>query len=151
MAHFSLQVYNTVMEQTYTIQEVAERTGISIYTLRYYEHIGLIHAIGRLQNSHRRYSDADIGWIEFLLKLRATGMPIQQMRAYAELQRLGDASLVERIEMLKTHQRQTEAHIRQLTDSLALINYKIQFYEGELAARAASSTADQPLRERSSS
>jgi DNA-binding transcriptional MerR regulator len=139
------------MEQTYTIQEVAERTGISIYTLRYYEHIGLIHSIGRLQNSHRRYSEADIGWIEFLLKLRATGMPIQQMRAYAELQRLGDASLAERIEMLKAHQRETEAHIRQLTEHLALINYKIQFYEGELAARAVSSPADQLLRERSSS
>lgn len=139
------------MEQTYTIQEVAERTGISIYTLRYYEHIGLIHAIGRLQNSHRRYSDADIGWIEFLLKLRATGMPIQQMRAYAQLQRLGDASIAERIEMLKAHQRETEAHIRQLTDSLALINYKIQFYEGELAARAARSTTDQLVRERSTS
>ncbi|HEU5200630.1 MAG TPA: MerR family transcriptional regulator [Ktedonobacterales bacterium] len=139
------------MEQTYTIQEVAERTGISIYTLRYYEHIGLIHPIGRLQNSHRRYSDTDIGWIEFLLKLRSTGMPIQQMRAYAELQRRGDGSVAERIKMLKAHQQETEAHIRQLTDNLALINHKIQFYEGELAARAASSTADQFLRERSSS
>ncbi len=123
------------MEQTYTIQEAAKRTGLSIHTLRYYEEIGLIHPIGRLINSHRRYSEADIGWIEFLLKMRATGMPIQQMRTYAELQRQGDATLAQRVALLKAHKRQTEERIRQLNEYLTVINYKIEWYEGELAAR----------------
>lgn len=129
------------MEQTYTIQEAARSTGVSIHTLRYYEEIGLIHPIGRLENSHRRYADSDIGWIEFLLKLRATGMPIHQMQTYARLQRLGDETLAERIAMLKAHKQDTEARMRQLQEYLELINYKIEYYEGELAQRQEPSQA----------
>jgi DNA-binding transcriptional MerR regulator len=119
----------------YTIQEVARSTGVSIHTLRYYEEIGLIHPIVRLENSHRRYAEADIDWIEFLLRLRATGMSIQKMRLYADLERLGDATLAERVAMLKAHQQETEARMRQLNEYLALINAKIEWYEGELAAQ----------------
>jgi DNA-binding transcriptional MerR regulator len=72
-----------------TIQQVADATGLSVYTLRYYERIGLIHLIDRAENRHRRYSIYDLDWIEFLTKLRTTGMSIQQMLSYAELQRHG--------------------------------------------------------------
>jgi DNA-binding transcriptional MerR regulator len=114
---------------TLTIQQVAEATGLSVHTLRYYERIGLIHPIGRAENTHRRYSDDDIGWINFLNKLRATGMPIQQMQAYAELQRLGDASLAERVEMLKELRNNVETHIDELQEHLKLIYYKIDIYQ----------------------
>ncbi len=116
-------------EHKLTIQQVAEVTGLSVYTLRYYERIGLIHHIGRIENTHRRYSSDDIGWIEFLNKLRATGMSIQQMVAYAELQRLGDGSLPERLEMLRTHQQEVEQHMRELHDYLNVICGKIEYYQ----------------------
>lgn len=45
-----------------------------IHTLRYYEKIGLIVAIGRNSNGYRYYSAADIEWISFLKRLKATGM-----------------------------------------------------------------------------
>ncbi len=112
-----------------TIQQVAEATGLSVHTLRYYERIGLIHPIGRAENTHRRYSTDDIGWIEFLNKLRATGMPIQQMQAYAELQRQGDVSLPERVEMLKELRHNVETHIAELQEHLKLIYYKIEIYQ----------------------
>jgi DNA-binding transcriptional MerR regulator len=114
---------------TLTIQQVAEATGLSVHTLRYYERIGLIHPIGRAENTHRRYSDDDIGWINFLNKLRAIGMPIQQMQAYAELQRLGDVSLPERVEMLKELRQNVETHIDELQEHLKLIYYKIDIYQ----------------------
>lgn len=114
---------------TLTIQQVAEATGLSVHTLRYYERIGLIHPIGRAENTHRRYSDDDIGWINFLNKLRAIGMPIQQMQAYAELQRLGDVSLPERMEMLKELRQNVETHIDELQEHLKLIYYKIDLYQ----------------------
>ncbi|NWG15084.1 MAG: MerR family transcriptional regulator [Chloroflexi bacterium] len=116
-----------------TIQEVAEATGLSVHTLRYYERIGLIHSIGRAQNTHRRYSMDDVGWIEFLKKLRATGMPIHQMLRYAELQRMGDETLPERLEMLKELRRNVEAHMAELQEHLKVIQYKIELY-GELLA-----------------
>lgn len=112
-----------------TIQQVAEATGLSTYTLRYYERIGLIHPIDRAQNTHRRYTLDDIGWIEFLNKLRATGMSIQQMQRYAKLQRQGDDTLPERVEMLRMLQQEAEARIAELREHLKLIRYKIGLYE----------------------
>lgn len=116
-----------------TIQQVAEITGLSVYTLRYYERIGLIHPIGREKSSHRRYTMDDVGWIEFLNKLRATGMSIQQMQAYANLQRQGDSTLAERVEMLKAHRNKVEAHMNELQENLRIIHYKIDLYETILA------------------
>jgi len=118
---------NTQTEQL-TIQQVAEATGLSVHTLRYYERIGLIHPIGRMENTHRRYTTDDIGWIEFLMKLRATGMSIQDMQVYAELQRQGDDTLPERLEMLKALQRDVEARIDELHEHLKLIRYKVSVY-----------------------
>lgn len=116
----------------FNIQQVAEATGLSAHTLRYYERIGLIHPIDRGGNTHRRYSQDDIGWIGFLIKLRATGMPIQQMQEYAALQRQGDVTLPERVEMLRDLRQQAEAHIEMLEEHLKLIRYKIEFYQGIL-------------------
>lgn len=112
-----------------TIQQVAEATGLSTHTLRYYERIGLIHTIDRAQNTHRRYTMDDVGWIEFLNKLRATGMSIQQMQRYAELQRQGDDTLPERVDMLRMLQQEAEAHIAEVREHLKLIRYKIGLYE----------------------
>jgi DNA-binding transcriptional MerR regulator len=122
---------------TLTIQQVAEATKLSGHTLRYYERIGLIHPIGRAENGHRRYSTNDIGWIDFLTKLRATGMSIQQMQQYAELQRQGDATLVQRIEMLKAHRCNVEARMNELHEHLKLISYKIEFYSELLKEKGA--------------
>ncbi len=114
-----------------TIQQVAEATGLSVHTLRYYERIGLIHPIHRAQNTHRRYSNEDVGWIDFLNKLRATGMSIQQMQRYAELQRQGDETLPERVEMLRRLQQEAEQRICDLQDHLSVIRYKIEIYSSK--------------------
>ena len=118
-----------------TIQQVAEATGLSVYTLRYYERIGLIDPIGRAENSHRRYTASDIGWIDFLTKLRCAGMSIQQMLTYTRLQRAGDDTLAERIGMLKAQRGSVEARIEELRDYLTVLDYKISYYEGVLAER----------------
>jgi DNA-binding transcriptional MerR regulator len=112
-----------------TIQEVTEATGLSAHTLRYYERIGLIHPIEREENTRRRYTSDDLGWIDFLLKLRATGMSIRDMQRYAELQRQGDETLPERVEMLKVLRDNVEAHIDELNEHLKLIYYKIEIYQ----------------------
>lgn len=111
-----------------TIQEAAEATGLTPHTLRYYERIGLIHPINREENTRRCYSVDDLGWIEFLLKLRATGMSIKDMQRYAELQRQGDETLPERVQMLMSLRDKVEAHIDEMNEHLKLIHYKIDYY-----------------------
>jgi DNA-binding transcriptional MerR regulator len=118
-----------IQKDRLTIQEVAEATGLSAHTLRYYERVGLIHPIDREQNTHRRYTSDDVGWIEFLTKLRATGMSIRDMQKYAELQRRGDETLPERVEMLKALRDKVEEHMDELNEHLKLIYYKIEIYQ----------------------
>ena len=117
-----------IQKEKLTIQEVTQATGLSAHTLRYYERIGLIHPIERQENTRRSYTSDDVGWINFLLKLRAIGMSIRDMQRYAELQRQGDETLPERLEMLKSLRDQVEAHIDELNEHLKLIHYKIEIY-----------------------
>ena len=118
-----------IQKDKLTVQEVSRATGLSTHTLRYYERIGLIHPIRREGNSHRHYTPEDVGWIKFLLKLRATGMSIKDMQRYAELQRQGDETLPERVEMLKSLQKKVEVRMHELDEHLKLICYKIEIYQ----------------------
>ena len=117
-----------IQNKKLTIQEAAEATGLTPHTLRYYERIGLIHPINREGNTRRCYTADDVGWIEFLLKLRATGMSIKDMQRYAQLQRQGDETLPERVEMLMSLRDKVEAHIEEMNEHLKLIHYKIDYY-----------------------
>ena len=118
-----------IQKDKLTIQEVSQVTGLSAHTLRYYERIRLIHPIDREENTRRCYTADDVGWIEFLLKLRATGMSIKDMQKYAELQRQGDETLPERVEMLKSLRDNVEARMSELNEHLKLIYYKIEIYQ----------------------
>jgi DNA-binding transcriptional MerR regulator len=117
-----------IQNEKLTIQQVAQATGLTPHTLRYYERIGLIHPIQREENTRRHYTADDLSWIDFLLKLRATGMSIKDMQRYAELQRQGDVTLPERVEMLKSLRDKVEAHIDEMNEHLKLVYYKIDYY-----------------------
>ena len=118
-----------IQKDKLTIQEVAQATGLTTHTLRYYERIGLIHPINREENTRRCYTADDVGWIDFLLKLRATGMSIKDMQKYAKLQRQGDETLPERVEMLKALRDNVESRMEELNEHLKLVRYKIDYYQ----------------------
>lgn len=117
------------MEQELTIQQVAEATGLSTHTLRYYERCDLIAPIHRDRNGHRRYSAQDIFWIQFLTKLRMTGMPIRQIQQYATLLRQRPDAVQERRALLEAHRQTVVDQVQQLQENLAVIDWKIQHYK----------------------
>ena len=116
------------MDAELTIQQVSERIGLSVYTLRYYERNGLLEPINRAANGHRRYSSTDIKRIEFLTKLRMTGMPIRQMQTYARSLRQNPEAYDERREILEAHEREIQQRIQEFTQNLKMIQWKIQNY-----------------------
>jgi DNA-binding transcriptional MerR regulator len=67
--------------------QVAEQTGFSLDTLRYYERIGLLDDIARNSGGQRVFTEDDVAWLRILRCLRDTGMPIARMVRYAELAR----------------------------------------------------------------
>jgi DNA-binding transcriptional MerR regulator len=112
----------------YTISEVVAHTGLSAHTLRWYERIGLMPDVGRSHTGQRRYSEADLGWLSLVSKLRLTGMPVADMVRYAELVRAGQHTFAERRELLEEHRENVRQHITELQDTLAVIDLKIGFY-----------------------
>jgi DNA-binding transcriptional MerR regulator len=119
----------TLVDSSLSISEAAERTALSTHTLRYYEREGLmIGGVDRASSSHRRYSEADISWVQFLTKLRSTAMPIARVREYVDLVRLGEVSTPSRLELLLAHRESVIAQLDEMTHSLAAIDYKIATY-----------------------
>ncbi len=116
------------MKQILTIQQAASIAGLSVHTLRYYEKIGLLNKVSRTENGYRSYSEQDMAWIDFLNRLRVTGMPIRTMEKFAALRRKGEASVRERRELLEQHETNIQAHMAELEESLRKIQEKIALY-----------------------
>lgn len=116
------------MESCLTIQEVAKRTGLTAYTLRYYERIGLIAPIARASGGQRRYANSDMDWLAFLMRLRATDMPIHRMQEFARLRSEGNGTVTERRKMLDGHLIEVVAQIQALQQSAQVLTAKIEFY-----------------------
>ena len=117
------------MKTYLTIEEVAQRTGLTAYTLRYYERISLIAPVGRGAGGQRRYATSDMAWIEFLLRLRTTHMPIGMMQAFATLRGLGDATIPARRQLLEDHLQTTLAGIEAMRQSAQALETKIAHYK----------------------
>ncbi len=112
----------------YTIRTMAARCGMTTHTLRYYERVGLIQPVGRARNGHRRYSDADEAWLNFLHCMRATNMPIREMQRYAALRERGDDTSLDRRKILEEHRATIAEQIVALEKAHALLNHKIENY-----------------------
>ena len=117
---------------TLTIADAAKASGITAHTLRYYEKAGLLEPIDRNGSGHRRYREGDLERIRFLTKLRATGMPIREIRRYAELMGEGERTNGERLALLEAHRRTVLAQLEETARNLDLIEWKINFYRERL-------------------
>lgn len=116
-----------------TPAEMADRTGVSIDTLRYYEREGLLTDVGRAPSGHRRYDLDDVMWVQVLRCLRETGMTIDQLRHYCDLGAQGDHTAIERQQMLLAHRALVVDQIREREAALALIDHKLEHYRKDLA------------------
>jgi DNA-binding transcriptional MerR regulator len=115
--------------RTFSAQQAAERTGLSVFTLRYYERAGLIPRVERAANSHRRYGELDLEWIGFVARMRATGMSIGEIRRYTELVQAGDGTVSDRLALLEEHRARLVERIDELCESLRILDGKIAGYQ----------------------
>ena len=123
------------MSASLSISEAAERSGFSAHTLRYWERAGLLEPVSRNGSGHRRYVEEDLERIKFLTKLRATGMPIRQVRRYAELLKAGDDTNRERLALLEAHRKAVLAQLEETAGHLELIDWKINLYRERLGKK----------------
>ncbi|NUK82783.1 MerR family transcriptional regulator, partial [Streptomyces lunaelactis] len=115
-------------QDRYSISEVAGHTGLSVYTLRWYERIGLMQHIDRSHTGQRRYTNQDLDWLAFVGTLRLTGMAVADMVRYADLVRQGDHTYPERRALLAATREEVTRRIAELHGTLAVLDFKIDLY-----------------------
>ncbi|MBD8112481.1 MULTISPECIES: MerR family transcriptional regulator [Priestia] len=117
------------MENLFSIQQIASMTGLSTHTLRYYEKIGLIKNVQRAQTGYRQYTDFDLAWIQFLIRLRVTGMPMLKMKQFSDLRQKGESTITARKELLEEHYNDVLGKIEELELNSHKIEEKIAHYK----------------------
>ena len=131
----SVTSLETEQEARLGIGDVAERTGLSVHALRFYEREGLMLSqhVTRGKGGHRRYTPMDVKWLVLCIKLRASGMPLAQVRRYACLVREGPGNEQERLDLLREQQARVEQQLTDLQECLRIITRKVGTYEQHLA------------------
>lgn len=115
--------------ETLTIAEVAERTGVTAHTLRYYERIGLVD-VGRDTSGHRLYTANSYGRVVFITRLRMAGMPIRELQRYIALAAAGEHTIPDRLQIMLDHRDAVRAQMHELQFALETIEFKIAAYGG---------------------
>ena len=112
------------------IGELAQKSGFTAHTLRYYEKIGLLPRADRTFGQ-RNYGAETLVWLAFISRLKATDMPLAEMITYARLRAKGASTLTARRDLLAAHRKRVKAHVALLQESLAVLDKKISTYAAD--------------------
>jgi DNA-binding transcriptional MerR regulator len=126
-------------KNTMSIGELSTASGLSTHTLRYYEKLGVLKPADRAASGHRQYRADAVAWLDFVLRLKITGMPLAEIRKYAELRAGGDATLHPRLTMLELHRKRLVSNISELSENLTALDSKMKTYRKWLKAQKVSS------------
>lgn len=111
------------------IAQVAQHTGLTPDTLRWHEKQGLLPRVPRGSDGRRRYDPASVRFIELVVRLRRTGMPVEQVHQFVDLLALGAISHGRRRALLAEHRQRVLDQIAQLHTDLQAVEHKIAHYD----------------------
>lgn len=115
-----------------TIREIAAKTNMSTDTLRYYERIGLLPPVPRNAVGIRNYDEYFVNFINFIKKLKASGMSLEHIIDYIRLAEMGDATIQERKKLLAEARETLLDKINSLQLVAELADYQLRNYENLL-------------------
>ena len=116
----------------YSIQEVSERTGLSVHTLRYYEKLGMLPGVERSPGGFRQYSDQDLETLGLICCLKNTGMSLEKIAEFVRLTNQGDCTLKERVALLSAHKESVITRIDEMQKHLEKVSWKIDHFTEKL-------------------
>ena len=115
-----------------TIREIAAKTNMSTDTLRYYGRIGLLPPVPRNAAGIRNYDEYFVNFINFIKKLKASGMSLEHIIDYIRLAEMGDATIQERKKLLAEAREPLLDKINSLQLVAELADYQLRNYENLL-------------------
>ena len=117
------------MEKYYTIKDVAERTGISAYTIRFYDKEGLLTFVKRSESGMRLFMDEDFEPLYTITCLKKSGMPLKEIRRFMELFMQGNDTIHERYLIFKEQKERLQKQIDELQEMMDIVDYKCWYFE----------------------
>lgn len=118
----------------YTIKQIAEKMGVTVPTLRYYDKEGLLPFVDKKQNGTRVFKEEDFQWLEIITCMKNSGMPIKEIKKYMDLCKDGDSTLNERLEIFFERKKSVQKQVDDLNKVIEVINHKIWYYETAIEA-----------------
>lgn len=109
----------------YPIREIAEMTGISAFTLRYYDKCGFFPNLYRDKNNVRSFSDADISWLKLIDALRKSGLSIEGIQYFVRLSSQGSKSIKEQYRILESQETVLEYQLAEIQESLKVLQQEL--------------------------
>jgi DNA-binding transcriptional MerR regulator len=118
-------------EGTYAIGEISRLVDLSQRTIRYYEEIGLLHSVRRIENGKRVYTDNDVRRLKFINRLKVLGLSLAEM---VELEKIYRKQRNNREILPKLLQILDEraAQIDERVDQLVALKKEIREYQQRL-------------------
>jgi len=102
---------------TYPIGEISRLVDLSQRTIRYYEEIGLLHSVRRIENGKRVYTDDDVRRLKFINRLKVLGLSLAEMVELEKIyrkQRNNREILPKLVEILDERAAQIDERVSQL-------------------------------------
>lgn len=129
---------------TYTISEAAQRIHVTASALRYYDKEGLLPFVDRSEGGIRRFKDSDFEWLAIIECLKATQMPLRDIKVFVDWCMQGDATLQQRFDMFAERKAAVEQQMAQLQRTLDIVKYKYWYYKKALEAGTAAVHSAKP-------
>jgi DNA-binding transcriptional MerR regulator len=133
--------------ETYPIGEISRMVNLSQRTIRYYEEIGLLHSVRRIENGKRVFTDGDVRRLKFIKRLKVLGLTLAEMVDLEKIyrrQRNNDEILPRLLGILDERAGQIDDRISQL---LAL-KKEIREYQRHLRGKVMKESRDRPEQEK---
>ncbi|WP_142828508.1 MerR family transcriptional regulator [Planococcus soli] len=120
--------------KTFSISEVAKELDLTVYTLRYYDKEGLMPFVERTPSGTRLFKETDIGALKIVECLKASGMPIKEIKNFIDWCSDGDSTLQQRYDMFVERKATVEAQMEELKKTMEIIEHKCFYYKTALEA-----------------
>jgi DNA-binding transcriptional MerR regulator len=120
--------------KTYSISEVANELNLTVYTLRYYDKEGLMPFVERTPSGNRLFKESDLSALKVIECLKATGMPIKEIKNFIDWCSDGDSMLQQRYDMFLERKAIVEAQMEELRKTMEVIEHKCLYYKTALDA-----------------
>jgi len=118
----------------YTVGQIAEKLNVSPSTLRYYDKEGLLPFVERSDGGIRMFKNSDFEWLNIIECMKKTGMSIKDIKVFIDWCIEGDSTIDKRLQLIDKQRENTAAQMKQLQETLEMLDYKHWYYETAKAA-----------------